>query len=76
MSEMIERVAMAIFVAADDSHNTWPTPEHPECVKMARVAIAAMREVPQDTFLAAEKAGISFATQNRVWSTMIDEMLK
>jgi len=44
MSEMIKRVARAIFVAADDAHNTWPTPDHPECVKMARAAITAMRE--------------------------------
>jgi hypothetical protein len=44
MSDMVERVAVAIFVAADDSHNTWPTPEHPECVRMAQAAIAVARE--------------------------------
>ena len=37
----LEAAARGIFAAADDTHNFWPTPEHPECRRMARAAIAA-----------------------------------
>lgn len=46
MSEMLQRVATAIFVSADDAHNTWPSPDNPECQHMAKMAIEALFDPP------------------------------
>lgn len=76
MSEMFERVAKAIFVAADDATNTWPTPSHPECQRMARAAIAAMRE-PTESMEneAADTDAAEKRDYRRIWIAMIDAIL-
>lgn len=78
--DMVERVARAIFVSADDEHNTWPTPDHPECMKMARAALAAMRD-PTEAMKAVEGVHWDYSCHvcgglKEGWQAMIDEALK
>ena len=78
MSEMLERVKVAIFVSADDAHNTWPTPDHPECVKMARAVLEAMRKpTAYMTLVGAECHGlINYGATEKAWEAMIDMALR
>lgn len=71
MSEMVERVARAIFAAKPQTHTTWE-----QCdwayrtmkLKEARAAIEAMRDLPADMpFPDAVK---------QYWQAVIDEALK
>lgn len=76
MSEdMVERVARAIAYAVSLQSDSGVPPKWSEWRDEARAAIEAMREPTPDMFLAAEKAGISFQTQQRVWPAMIDAAL-
>lgn len=53
MSEIIDRMAVAIFVSADDEYNAWPSPDHPECKKMARMALQSLLDPTQSMIDAA-----------------------
>ena len=88
MSDMLDRLARALFVAADDAHNMWPSPAHPECMKMARAALVAMRE-PTAAMVKAGEAVNEFEygdsehgfgggsiDPTNAWYAMIDEVLK
>ena len=43
--------------------------------KYARAVIEALREPNQAMFLAMERAGVSFATQERMWPAVVDAIL-
>lgn len=91
MNEMMERMTRAIFASADDRWCDWPTPDHPECVRMALAAIRAIRE-PTDAMVTAGNVMVysddmacginalgcdsSGETSTECWRAMIDEALR
>ena len=79
MSEMIERVARALWAVSDDSGEPWPWNECPEAQKAgyrlhARAAVEATREPTEAMMLAACHAGN--ADMEASWRAAVDEALK
>lgn len=72
MSEMVERVALAMQEKAEGpTHGNFGERPHESYVKLARAAIAAMRE-PTEAMLERGDHG----TSADGWAAMIDEALK
>lgn len=77
MNEMFERVKRAVFVAAADRWCDWPTPDHPECVKIASTVLQAMREPTEAmTHAAFDAVIIAVGQPEHCWKAMIDAALK
>jgi hypothetical protein len=75
MSEMVERVARAMFIAEQAWRRT-PVPGTVLNVVMARAALEAMREPTEGMINAADPHGIIMADFQTAWRDMIDEALK
>jgi hypothetical protein len=78
-SEMIERVAAAIYGVAPIGERPWedaPATTRFDCVLRARVAIAAMRE-PTEAMREAARNGLADTEDwaGDLWRAMIDEAL-
>lgn len=82
MTEMIERVARAIFAAKSQTHTTWE-----QCdwgyrtmkMKEARAAIEALREPTEGMVKAADRRNDDNDDEEATlanWQAMIDEALK
>jgi hypothetical protein len=69
MSEMVERVARELAVAAD--HANWE-----EFVPDARMAIRAMREPTEKMLKEGNRSTTDGRGAEESWPTMIDEALK
>lgn len=87
MSEMIERVASAIWAARQEVHGQWPDDgpyeDQPAQVRdwvraEARAAIAAMREPAEEQFDQVSDTGRMWRdlTSREVYQAMIDGALK
>ena len=68
MSEMIERVARALYEADGDDTINWP--------KLARAAIAAMREPTEAMLMESSCNAVETERLVRDWQAMIDAALE
>lgn len=73
MSEMIERVARALFIEYGHEPEEWCEAHRVHYIAVARAAIAAMRE-PTEAMVDA--SGMGSQLTSGMWSAMIDAALK
>jgi len=76
MSEMVERVARALVVLEPRQNDPSPSWILERNIRLARAAIAAMREPTETMVFSAESSGRTWDDVRANWRAMIDEALR